>query len=55
MSLIEKIADSLKAEDRNLLALLDLQKSDQEILESIIDAKLLNFENELNDEDKEIQ
>lgn len=55
MSLIEKITGTIKIEDKLLLVLLDLEKSDEEIVESMAEAGLLNFGKSPTDENKEIQ
>ncbi len=54
MSLIEKTAPDIKEEDTPLLKLLDLSKTDEEIIEVLIDARALDFGKAHSHDDQEV-
>ena len=55
MGLLEKIQDTLRPEDKLLLPFLDLQKTDDEIVEALVTAGMLDFGNTHNNEDQDVQ
>ena len=54
MTLIDLIKENLREEDKKILSFINLEKTEDEIIEDMIRASLLKFEN-INNEDKEIK
>ena len=54
MRLLDLVKDNIEDKDKATLALLDLEKTDDEIVQAFVDAKILDLDNIKSDEDKEI-
>jgi hypothetical protein len=52
--LIELITDNLSDEEKNIVQLLDFEKTDEEIIQELITGNIVNFEDSQS-EDKENQ
>jgi hypothetical protein len=54
MTLIDLIKNSLREDDKKILSLIDLEKTEDEIIEGMVKASILKFEI-VSDENKEIK